>query len=172
MQPSVMLMRASMKKALFRWYRAVHMRVREELQDVFVFSTRECGEHCMQKAHVRTTCSEFNILDLVILLRGWNFPSGSMAVASCIITYCLLTKHKLITNSVSNTHISHVRADENPHATVESNFQLRFSVNVWCVVLDDHLIGPFILEILLTGEAYLTFLQEELSQLLGVCAFE
>jgi len=63
-------------------------------------------------------------------------------------------------------HNSHVWADENPHATVESNFQLRFSVNVWCAVLDDQLIGPFILEGHLTEEAYLRFLQEELPQLL------
>ena len=35
-------MEASMKKkALFRWYRAVHVRVHEELQDVFVLPTRE-----------------------------------------------------------------------------------------------------------------------------------
>jgi hypothetical protein len=41
LQPSVMLMEASMKKkALFRRYRAVHVRVCEELQDVFVFPTR------------------------------------------------------------------------------------------------------------------------------------
>ena len=42
-------------------------------------------------------------------------------------------------DGVNNTHNSHVWADENPHATVESNFQLRFSVNVWCAVLDDQL---------------------------------
>ena len=69
-------------------------------------------------------------------------------------------------DGVSNTHNSHVWADENPHATVESNFQLRFSVNVWCAVLDDQLIGPLILEGRLTGEAYLRFLQEELPRLL------
>ena len=40
LQPSVMLKKASMKKALFGWYRAVHMRVREELQDVFMFPER------------------------------------------------------------------------------------------------------------------------------------
>ena len=39
-------------------------------------------------------------------------------------------------------------------------------VNVWCAVLDDQLIGPFILEGSLTGEAYLRFLQEELPRLL------
>jgi len=57
-------------------------------------------------------------------------------------------------DGVNNTHNSHVRADENPHATVERNFQLRFIVTVWCAVLDDQLIGPFILEGRLTGEAY------------------
>ena len=66
----------------------------------------------------------------------------------------------------NNTHNSHMWADENPHATVESNFQLRFGVNVWCAVLDDQLIGPFILEGCLTGEAYFRFLQEELPRLL------
>jgi len=49
---------------------------------------------------------------------------------------------------------------------VESNIQLHFSVNVWCAVLDDQLIGPFILEVRLTGEAYLRFLREELPRLL------
>jgi len=68
-------------------------------------------------------------------------------------------------DGVNNTHNSHVWADGNPHATVESNFQLRFSVNVWCAVLDDQLIGPFILEGRLTGEAYLRFLLEELPRL-------
>jgi len=68
--------------------------------------------------------------------------------------------------SVNNTHKFHVWADENHHATVESNFQLCFSVNVWCAVLDDQLIGPFILEGRLTVEMYLTFLQEELPRIL------
>jgi len=69
-------------------------------------------------------------------------------------------------DSVNHTHNSHVWADENHHATVENKFQLRFSVNVWCAVLDDQLICPFILEGCLTGEVYLKFLQEELPQLL------
>ena len=96
LQPSVMLMKVSMKKrALFRWYRAVHVRVREELQDVFVF--------CMQRACIHTTCSECNISDLAILLRGWNFASGSMTVASSIVTSCLLTKR----NSIATVSIIH-----------------------------------------------------------------
>ena len=108
----------------------------------------------MQRACIHTTCSECNISDLAILLRGWNFASGSMAVNSCIVTSLFTDEAQFNRDGVNNTHNSHVWADENPHATVESNFQLRFSVNVWCAVLDDQLIGPFILEGL-TGEAYL-----------------
>ena len=97
-------MKALMKKeVLFRWYRAVHVRVCEDLQDVFVFPTQECGEHCIQRAYIHTTCSECNILDLAILLRGWNFASGSMAVASCIVTVCLLTNR----NSIATVSIIH-----------------------------------------------------------------
>jgi len=69
-------------------------------------------------------------------------------------------------DGVNNTHNSHVWADENTQATVESNFQQRFSVNVWFAVLDDQLIGPFILEGRLTRQTYLRFLQEELPRLL------
>jgi hypothetical protein len=69
-------------------------------------------------------------------------------------------------DGVNNTHNSHVWAGENPHATVESNFQLRFSVNVWCEVPYDQLIDPFISEGQLTGGAYLRFLQEKLFRLL------
>jgi len=86
LQPSMMLMKASMKtKALFKWYRAIRVRVHEELQDVFVFPTRECGEHCMQRACIHTMCSKCNISDLAILRRGWNFANGSMAVTSCML---------------------------------------------------------------------------------------
>ena len=45
-------------------------------------------------------------------------------------------------DGVNNTHNSHVWADENPHDTVESNFQLRFNVNEWRAVVDDQLTGP------------------------------
>jgi len=75
--------------------------------------------------------------------------------------YTLFTdESQFNSDDVNNTHNSHVWGDENPHATVKSNFQQRFCVNGWCAVLDDQLIGPFILEGRLTGEAYLRFLQE------------
>jgi len=119
----------------------------------------------MQRACIHTTCSNCIISDLAIFLRGWNFASCSMAVASCIVTSCLLTKRNSIVTVLIIHTTFHVWAGENHHTTVESDFRLHFSVSGWCAVLDDQLFGPFIL-VGLTREAYLNFLQEELPQLL------
>jgi len=123
-------MKASMKKALFVWYTAVHVRVGEELQDVFLFPIRECGKHYMQRACIHTTCSECNISDLAIMLRGWTFASGSMAVASCIVTSCLQTKRNLIA-TVSVIHKILMCGEMRiPTPLLKANF----NVSVSCVV--------------------------------------
>jgi len=42
---------------------------------------------------------------------------------------------------------------------LKQNFQCRFYINVWCGVIDDMLIRPFILDGRMTGQNYLDFLQ-------------
>jgi hypothetical protein len=51
--------------------------------------------------------------------------------------------------------IRNVRFHDNPHGTVETNFQRRFSISVWCGVIDDMLTGPVILDDHMTGHNYL-----------------
>lgn len=48
----------------------------------------------------------------------------------------------------------------------KSSFQLRFIVNLWSGDLDDQLIGPFVFEGRVTGEACLLILYKELPRLL------
>ena len=67
---------------------------------------------------------------------------------------------------VLNSRNSHVWADENPHAAHVHGFQHRFSINVWAGILDDHVIGPYMLPSRLTGPIYLIFLQQVLGVLL------
>lgn len=69
-------------------------------------------------------------------------------------------------DGVNNCHNEHRWSDENPHATVESNFQHRFSVNVWCGMFNNQLLGPVVLEHRLTGARYLEFLENNLTDLL------
>lgn len=69
-------------------------------------------------------------------------------------------------DGINNFHNEHHWSEENPHATFERNFQHRFSVNVWCGMMGNHLFGPFILDGHLNGERYLQFLQENLNEML------
>jgi len=63
-------------------------------------------------------------------------------------------------DGASKTRNSHLWDRDNPHGTVESNFQHLFAINVWCGV-----IGPYIFPQRLTGDIYANFLQDELPAL-------
>jgi hypothetical protein len=54
----------------------------------------------------------------------------------------------------------------------QSNFQYRFSVCEGCSMLHNQKIGPFIFKGRLTGDMYLQFLDNELSDLLEVASLE
>jgi hypothetical protein len=62
-----------------------------------------------------------------------------------MIRNILLTDEAHFTrDGVNNTRNSHLCGRENAHGTVESIYQHRYSVNVWCGVIGDQLIGPYI----------------------------
>lgn len=67
---------------------------------------------------------------------------------------------------VVNTHNAHMWSSENPHITVSSKVQHRFSINIWAGILGDHLLGPYLLPERLNGAKYLVFLQHVLPDLL------
>lgn len=49
-------------------------------------------------------------------------------------------------NGIFNRRNHRCWSQENPHCNVETNFQTRFSLNVWCGILDDMLVGPFFID--------------------------
>ena len=68
------------------------------------------------------------------------------------------------------TDEAHFTRDESTiqetHGTVESIYQHRFSGNVWCGLIGDQLIDPYIFPQRLTGAIYANFLRDELPALL------
>ncbi|GBM37732.1 hypothetical protein AVEN_179814-1 [Araneus ventricosus] len=54
----------------------------------------------------------------------------------------------------------HTWSLENPRYAVEVRHQLRWSINVWCGIFNDRLIGPVFYEVTLTGQRYLELLQD------------
>ena len=69
-------------------------------------------------------------------------------------------------DGINNLRNVHTWSHGNPHATCVTHFQRRFSVNVWCGVLGNRLIGPFVFDNNLTGNTYEAFLRNELPGLL------
>lgn len=64
-------------------------------------------------------------------------------------------------DGVMNSRNMHLWDDENPHGTIQTRNQHRFMVNVWAGIVGNHLIGPYFIDGILTGQKYLNFLQNE-----------
>lgn len=64
------------------------------------------------------------------------------------------------TAGVYNRRNTHMWASENPHSYVEIKIQGRMSLNVWCGILRNRIIGPVIFNGSLTGDRYTQFLGE------------
>lgn len=65
-----------------------------------------------------------------------------------------------------NRHNSHYWSDQNPHWYRPVDNQHRWSVNVWCGIVNGHLIGPFFFEENVNGNAILELLRDHLPLLL------
>lgn len=70
-----------------------------------------------------------------------------------------------------NRHNCHYWSDENPHWVRTIDHQHRWSVNVWCGIVDSQIIGPHFFDQSLNGERYLQFLQHDLPGLLDDVAY-
>lgn len=77
-------------------------------------------------------------------------------------TKILWSDETTFTNSgMFNTRNKHFYAVENPYLIQEVRPQIRFSINIWCGLLDDQLIGPYFIPGYLTGLSYANFLQND-----------
>jgi len=73
---------------------------------------------------------------------------------------------KFHNNGNVNHHNNHYWNHSNPHWINETNKQVRWGVNVWCGIIDEHLIGPYFFEENLNGNKYLGFLKDDIPILL------
>lgn len=65
-------------------------------------------------------------------------------------------------NGIYNRNIHRYWSQENPKIVVERNFQWRFSVNVWCGIFGNRLIGPYFINGTLNQERYSQLLNTEI----------
>ncbi|EZA55092.1 hypothetical protein X777_05364 [Ooceraea biroi] len=60
----------------------------------------------------------------------------------------------------------HYWAEDNPHWLRQVQHQHPWTVNVWCGIIGNHIIGPFFIEGTLNEQKYANFLRHELQILL------
>ncbi|KAJ8911709.1 hypothetical protein NQ315_013171 [Exocentrus adspersus] len=79
----------------------------------------------------------------------------------------LWSDESLFTNSgIFNRRNKHFYATQNPYLIQEVRSQIRFSLNVWCGLLNNNLLGPYFIQGNLTGQTYLNFMQNDLEDIL------
>jgi hypothetical protein len=69
-------------------------------------------------------------------------------------------------DGIINFHNNQLWANVNPHGTMHSGHQQRFTINVWAGLIGNVLVGPHVLPRRLTGPRYRNFLENDLAQLL------
>ncbi|XP_066153268.1 uncharacterized protein [Euwallacea fornicatus] len=69
-------------------------------------------------------------------------------------------------NGQLNLHNSHYWSEKNPRWMREVDHQYRWTLNVWCGIVEGKIIGPYFFEQPLNGERYMEFLSDFLPTLL------
>jgi hypothetical protein len=90
------------------------------------------------------TCKE--LLKCLLCFPTWNIVTCILCMdlqRKCTLSVILFTDEASFTqDGINNSRNVQTRTHENPRETRVTNFQRRFSVNVWCGVLGEKLIGP------------------------------
>ncbi|VVC41319.1 Hypothetical protein CINCED_3A018618 [Cinara cedri] len=69
-------------------------------------------------------------------------------------------------DGIFNQHSSHVWTEENPHAIRIGGSQYKFSINIWCGIIGNYLLGPHVLPPRLNGREFQNCLMYTLPVLL------
>ena len=96
-----------------------------------------------------------------------NWIRRKMRTDVSFLSHVLLSDEANFANTGNvNRHNMHFWANENPRWMSTVPFQYPWSVNCWCGIVGDHVIGSYFFEGRLTGQVYANFLQNVLPQLM------
>ena len=125
---------------------------------------------CRKCCCVRTTLREFMLLHQLTIhskctsvIGIWTRPYSKQALQT---VSCSLIKHASHVRESTIPAVPIPGPWKTPNATTVWSHQHRFCVNVWTGIVDDFLLGPYILPERLNANTYLIFLQNVLPELI------
>ncbi|KAL4103809.1 hypothetical protein QTP88_019144 [Uroleucon formosanum] len=92
---------------------------------------------------------------------------GKIAMNPIFLKNILFTDEAVFTkDGIFNQHNLHLWSEENPHAIRIRGSQYKFSINIWCGLVGNTLLGPHELPARLNGQGFLYFIMHHLPILL------
>ncbi|GBN07662.1 hypothetical protein AVEN_107931-1 [Araneus ventricosus] len=90
-----------------------------------------------------------------------NFVMNKLEDHPTFLTDIISTEEAYFSSTgMFNRQNVHTWSLENPRYAIKFRHQLRWSINVWCGIFNERLIGPVFYEETLTGQRYLELLQD------------
>lgn len=144
-------------------------------------SIREISEHCgLAKSRIWSILNElgahpYRPTSVQALMAGdaqrrydWcNFIMNRLEVQPTFLADIIWTDEACFSrDTMYNKQNIHFWSLENPRCAVEVRHQVRWSINVWCAIFNNRLIGPVFYEGTLTGPRYLELLTNVISDFL------
>lgn len=112
-------------------------------------------------------------LDFVARVQFCNWALQRIQQDPAFFNYVMFSDEATFKNTGElNRHNCHYWSDANPHWHRAIDHQHRWSVMVWCGILNGYLIGPYFFEGNVTGAKYLELLRDHLPVLLENVIFE
>jgi len=108
----------------------------------------------------------YNIWNQATMLNVWICDHWVTAHPELLSVILFSDEASFTRDGINNLRNVHTWSHDKPHETLVTKFRRRFSVNVRCGVLGNKLIGPFVFDENLTGNAYEAFLRNHFLGLL------
>ena len=141
------------RKTFLKWYSVALLLAREDFQHVSVFreqvwpTLHEDSLYPLNPQRVQN----LHLGDSAMPLEFYHWLHTNRQLLPLIV----FTDEATFIRSGNNTCNSHRWSHDNPNCTADTNFKRRFSINLWCHMIDDMLTGPVILDDRMTGQNYL-----------------
>ncbi|KAE9542292.1 hypothetical protein AGLY_003419, partial [Aphis glycines] len=125
---------------------------------------------------VRNVANEELVLDLIheepelsvrCIASRTGISSSVIVINPNLLKNILFTDETVfIKDGIFNQHNLHIWSEENPKAIRIRGFQYKFSINIWCGLVGNTLLGPHELPARLNGQGFLHFIMNNLPVLL------
>ncbi|XP_026828441.1 uncharacterized protein LOC113562655 [Ooceraea biroi] len=159
-----------MKLEFSQWWLKIRTLVRDKLNENLVLIGGAYSASCIiNKFHPYHLSfhQALHVMDFVNRVEFCQWAQQQIRINDSSFDAVLFIDEATFTNHGNvNLHNMRFWAVENPHWLRQIEHQRQWSLNVWCGIIDNKIIGPYFIDGHLNGNSYANFLEHNLVHLL------